>query len=148
MGSVVRLRQPELIVVNNRQVTSHGMFNADLMANYVNENGRDDWLPIGELARVAYGQNVKSSQARTRKALPKLFRALFDRSELLLYKHDSRTNGHNRIEAVKIFDNTLASDRQAAEEKLKQIRQRKNLTAEQYARIRRMVGLITVSVLD
>ena len=129
--------KPVLVVVNNREVTSHGLFNPGLMADYVDHHGRGKWLKVGELARTAYGQNTERSRIGTRRALPRLFWVLFQRSDLLIYEYGE----HGRIEAVKICDANLEQDRQCADAKLTRMKQRKEMSTEQYDKALTMLGL-------
>jgi hypothetical protein len=129
--------QPVLVVVNKRQIASHGLFNPGLMADFVDHHGRSKWLKVGELARTAYGQNTERSRVCARRALPRLFWVLFQRSDLLIYEYGE----HGRIEAVKICDVSLEQDRQCVEAKLTRMKQRKEMTTEQYDKALAILGL-------
>ena len=129
--------QPVFVVVNNRQIASHGLFNPGLMADFVGNHGRGKWLKVGELARTAYGQNTERSRASARRALPRLFWVLFQRSDLLIYEYGE----HGRVEAVKICDVSLEQDRQCVEAKLTRMKQRKEMSTEQYDKALMMLGL-------
>ena len=128
-NAVKKIRsQPVLVVVNKREISSHGLFNPGLMADFVDRHGRNKWLKVGELARTAYGQNTERSRVCTRRALPRLFWVLFQRNDLLIYEYGE----HGRIEAIKICDVGLEQDRQCVDAKLIRMKQRKEMTTEQY----------------
>jgi hypothetical protein len=129
--------QPVLVVVNNRQIASHGLFNPGLMADFVGNYGRSKWLKVGELARTAYGQNTERSRSCARRALPRLFWVLFQRRDLLIYEYGE----HGRVEAVKICNVGLEHDCQCAEAKLTRMKQRKEMSTEQYNKALTMLGL-------
>ena len=127
--TIKKIRQkPELITINNRQVSSNGRFNPGLMADYVSEHGREDWLDLGDLARAAYHQNIDRSRRAAARALPRLFWVLFQRGDVLIYEYGE----HGRIQAIKICNAELEEDRQCAEAKLDRMKTRMEMTSAQY----------------
>lgn len=122
--------KPTLVTVGNKQIISSGRWNDELMAEYVIANGRAKWLTIGNLARTAYGNGSPRSKERVRQCLHKLFKILMTTfGELLVVEYGPP---FNRARSVKLFDRKSELDRQTLKNKLEKMRQRRELTAEQY----------------
>jgi ubiquinone/menaquinone biosynthesis C-methylase UbiE len=129
LARVVERPKPTLVTVGKRQVISSGRWNDGIMADYVLLHGRAKWLPIRDLARVAYCNGTPRSQERVRACLHKLFRTVLSRGELLVIEYGPP---HNSAKALKIFDKNSELERQTLQSKLERMRQRRELSSEQY----------------
>lgn len=131
-NSLTKVRErtkPTLVTVGNKQIISSGRWNDELMAEYVLVNGRSKWLTIGELAKVAYGQNMPRTKERVRRCLYKLFSYMLHRNKELL---SIECGPRNRAMAVKVFSQHSEQDRQNLVVKLERMRKRRELTSDQY----------------
>lgn len=129
-GEVSKKRPaPELMTVGRRQIISNGRWVDALIADYVILHGKDKWLTVGDLAKVAWGQNTPTTQQRARKCLSKLFLHMMDRGHFVVIEYQPP---HNRAQAVKMFDRTSEQQRQALETKLGKMARNKEISAERY----------------
>ena len=126
---VTERAKPTLVMIGDRQVISSGLWNDSLMADYVLANGRLKWIPVGELAKVAYGQNIRNSKKRVRRRLSTLLNELLLRGEFLVIEYGPP---HNHACTVKLFHEGSDVERQAVHLKLEKMRKRQVMTAEQY----------------
>ncbi len=130
--SIIEKAKPELVTIGNRQIISSGRWNDNLMADYIAINGRTKWLSIGELAKVAWGQNTPTTKARARKRLSSLFaHLLVNCGQLMVVEYSPP---RNRAQAVKLFDPTSEPERQALSSKLMKLLNNKELSSERYER--------------
>lgn len=130
VSRVTERAKPELVTIGNRQVISSGRWNNNLMADYVMLHGGAKWLSVGELGKVAWGQNTPTTKVRTRKCLSKLFTYLLvSHGRLLVIEYGGP---NNCATAVKMYDPQSEQDRQVLAAKLERMFKRRELTAELY----------------
>lgn len=122
--------KPTLVTHGKKQMTSNGRWNDNVIGEFILLHGRTKWLTLRELAGVAFHSGTPSNQERVCKCLPKLFRHMMAEHRLLLVIEYEPP--HGRAKAVKIFDPTSEQDRQAMLPKLDRMKQRRELTIEQY----------------
>jgi hypothetical protein len=123
--------KPEMVAIGDRKVMVGGRWNNDAMADYIIENGQDDWIPIGKLARDGCGANTIPNKKRVRSRLSQLFILFRDRGLWLAIDYGG---DHNSAVGVKVANIGLTEDRQNVEAKLERMRKRKELTEENYER--------------
>jgi hypothetical protein len=121
--------KPEMLSVGDRKFISNGRWNNNLMADYVLEYGKDDWIPIGRLARDGCGANTIPNKKRVRSRLSQLFTVFLERGKFLAVAYDG---DHNSATAVKVADVKLTEDRRSVEAKLERMRKRKEMSQEKY----------------
>jgi hypothetical protein len=121
--------QPTLISVGNKQVTSHGRWNDDLITSFVLTHGYSRWIEIKELARVAYHGGQPSNQDRVRGKMHRLFKTALSRNVMLVIEYDGP---HNSATAVKVLDKDSEPEVALALARLEKWKARKLVTAEQY----------------
>src|SRR4051812_34672466 len=131
LSKVKAKTKPTLVVIGTRTMISTGRWNADLMADYILENGRDKWLSVGHLARVGCGSNTLPTKKRVRTKLSSLFTHFCERGEFLAVEYGGN---HNAAMSVKVADLNAASDHQSVVLKLERMRKHKELTQDQYER--------------
>jgi hypothetical protein len=131
--------KPELITIGNRQVSSTGMWNDNLMMDYIETNGKDRWISIGELAKVAWGQNTITTKARARSYLTRIWKAfLIERGLLVVIEYEGP---HHRANNVKVFNKDSTEDRQVLDRKLDTLKTRGELSTEQYDKALKLIGV-------
>lgn len=133
-----RSSKPTLMRLDNgRMISSNGRFSAELAAGYIRENGRDKWLPVGELARVFAGSNTIPGKKRVRKNFSRTFNELLKGDDFLL----KETGPNGRIQSVKILDVTSEVERQQANDQVQRMLRGKELSAEKCRRAIEVIGL-------
>src|SRR5262249_44282189 len=100
VARVIERTKPTLVTIGNRQIISTGRWNNDCVAQHVLAHGRAKWVTVGDLARLAYGQNTPRSKERVRKCLNRLFRHFLSLGELLVVEY---APPRNRASAVKVY---------------------------------------------
>jgi hypothetical protein len=131
--------KPTLVTLdNNKQIISSLRWNDGVMAEYVLVHARKDWLTIGDLARICYGQNIANSRDRVRGRLHKLFKFLLKQHQAFLVVE---YGSHSEATAVKLLDRQSPLDCQSAADKLKRMLRRRLMTAEQYNLVVSVIGL-------
>lgn len=121
--------QPELVNFGNHKVISNGQWNDGLMLQYVLERGKDDWVTVGELAKVAYHANTINRKKNVRTHLRGLFRLLMERyGEILLVEYEPP---HGRAQAVKIFDKHSELDRKTIVNRIDKMRSKREHATEE-----------------
>jgi hypothetical protein len=121
--------KPALIKIGKRWVISTGRWNDILMADYLMENGREEWVKVGVLAGVGCGANTIPNKKRVRSRLSSLFMELRERNLFLAIKYDGDFGAASEI---KIADLNSDHDRQNVKDKLKRMKRRKEMSEEQY----------------
>ena len=121
--------KPAVITVGGQSVLVGGRWNDRAMADYVLENGVNEWLTIGHLAKVGCGSNTIATKKRVRSRLSPLFMELRSRGHFLAIEYDG---GHGAAMSVKIADLTSEQDRQNVSDKLKRMKARKELSEKEY----------------
>lgn len=126
--------KPELILIGEegakRSIISSGRWNDELMARYVKEHGDGKWIKIGELARVAWGQNNIPNKRRVRAYLSKLWKLLLIDGHLLSIEYEAE--GHRPAQAVKLYDPSNPAERKALNEKVEKMLSSRELTIDLY----------------
>lgn len=133
--SVVKMTErakPTLVTVGDKQIISNGRWNDDLMADYVLGYGREKWIKIGDLAKVACGSNTIPNKKRVRRRLSSLFRAMLDRGVLLSVEYNG---DYNSATAVKVADINSEQDRQNVAIRVKRMQARHELASDQYRKV-------------
>lgn len=128
--------KPTLVTVGDKQIISSGRWNDELMADYVLDHGREKWIKIGELAKVACGSNTIPNKKRARRRLSSLFRALLDRGMLLSVEYNG---DYNSATAVKIADINSEQDRQNVTIRVKRMQARHELASDQYHKVTKLL---------
>jgi hypothetical protein len=124
---VAKRAKPELVTIGDRQVISNGRWNDDLMVSYVLANGRDKWLSIGDLAKVAYCANTVHTKKNARVRVRSLFLNLMLRhGEILLVDYEPP---HGRAQAVKIFNKDSELDRKSVVARIEKMRSKRESAA-------------------
>jgi len=126
---VIERTKPTLMTIGDRQVVSSGRWNDECMAQFVLANGRDKWLTIGEIARVAYMANTPRNKERARKCLASLFRHLMALGELLVIEYGPP---HGRAMGVKLYAGGSEAEAQSMVSKLDRMRKRSELSTKSY----------------
>jgi len=133
-----RRSKPSLLLVGRRYLCTDGRFHPDLAAEYVRTNARKKWLGVGELSKVFTGANTIEGKRRVRRNLFSVFSRVLGYGEFLVYETDPSTG---RIQAVKLLDVTSEQERQAARPQLERMRQRHQVSAENYERAVQVIEL-------
>lgn len=121
--------KPTLIMLGDRYAISSGTWSEEVVADYIVEHGRADWIGVAEIARLAYGRSTIRGKEQVRRRLPSLFRALLRAGHLMA----TETEGpYRRASAVKICNLNSEVDRQAIKQKLERMRHRQELNGQQY----------------
>lgn len=121
--------KPTLVMLGERYAISTGTWSEEVVANYIVDHGRSDWIGVSEIARLAHGRSTTRTKEQVRRRLPSLFRALLRAGYLMA----TETEGpYRRASAVKICDITSEVDRQAIKQKLERMRLRQELNGNQY----------------
>lgn len=133
VASTTERAKPELLTIGNRQIISTGRWNNGLIADYLMLHGSSKWLTVGEIAKVAWGQNTISTKKRARRCLSHLWHYLLvERGQLLVIEYSP--DGHHQAQALKIYDPQSVSDRQVIEIRLERMSKTKELTEDRYQR--------------
>lgn len=135
--------KPELVTIGTRQIISSGRWNDELIADYVMLNGKDRWITIGELAKVAWGQNTLSTKARARTYLSRLFKHILLRHGMLIVVESAEPKHHFRAQAIKVYNPESEQERQCLSAKLHKMERSRELTAEWYERALGILQQIT-----
>lgn len=123
--------KPELVTIGKKQVIASGHWNDRLVLNHILANARKDWMPVGELARFAWGQNNIANKRRARAYLGRLWRMMMVEEQLLLsVYYDRLCNGQATM--VKVYDPTNEAEKAALNKKLDKLFQNRELTQETY----------------
>ncbi len=131
--------KPELITVGDRQVSSTGRWNDNLMMDYIEANGKERWIGLGELAKVAWGMNSITTKARARQYLSRVWKALLiERGLILVVEYEGP---HNRARAVKIYNHDSEQDRQVLAQKLAAIKHRGEMSLQHYNEAIALLGV-------
>lgn len=138
VGKVHERAKPELIKIGNHERTSSGKWNTSLLADFIIRKAWDRWLPIGELARVAYGSPMPRAKAQVRKNHSNLARELLRRGFLLL---SDKSGQHGRIMSVKLYDSSIETERCAMGTQIEEMKKRCEYTAGQYDRAVSLLSL-------
>lgn len=131
-GKVVAGRtKPSLVTVGKTTVLAGGRWNNDVMTDYIVENGVDDWLTVGHLAKVGCGANTIPNKKRVRARLSQMFIRFCERGLFLAIEYGG---SHNSATAVKVADLESGDERQAVMLKLERMRKRKEIASDLYER--------------
>jgi hypothetical protein len=122
--------KPELTTIGKRQVISTGHWNHTIIADYVLLHGRTRWITTGELASVAWGQNMPTNKQRVRRNLSKLWDYILINHGCLMVTEYGPPR--SRAQAVKMYDPTSEQERQSITSKLNKLANRGELSAERY----------------
>jgi hypothetical protein len=126
----VRRAKPEIIVHGNKAKSPDvGRWHLEMMADYLLKIGLKNWISVGTLSSIAYGNKSKDNMKRVRHRLAGLFNALLRRDHILLTALYGR-----RTEHVKILDRESAIDRHMFDRKLEQLKNSKETADEKVAR--------------
>ena len=157
-------RQPPALIPldgGSRKITSTGRWNDGLLLGYLieaeteyqanldkatdREKARErfgrGWVEVGELARVAYGQNSLDSKRKVRTRLSNLFWFALLHNVVLNLDYDFG-GGHGRIVAAKVFDQTDAVELEKLAAKLTKLRDSSELTNDQYNKAVELSGIV------
>jgi N6-adenosine-specific RNA methylase IME4 len=108
------------------------------MLEYILAGGKDadldDFIPVGELARVAWGQATPSNKRKARARISYVFRLALELNRLLVKEFDG-----NRIAAVKIYDPTSTYERGLILAQITKLHARKELSDELYGLAERLI---------
>lgn len=147
--------KPEFVTVGNRQVISSGRWNDELMVEYIKDNGQDRWIKIGELARVAWGQNTIDHKRRVRTYLNRIWKMLLQDKDgpfLLSVEYDAGNwaldesghkkwvKGHHPAQAVKLYDPSKADEREALIKKVNKMLASRELTVDLYKKAKQKLS--------
>jgi hypothetical protein len=144
-----------------RQITSTGRWNDGLLLGYMvqaeieyqarvlvaanaeaaRERFHRGWITVGELARVAYGQNSLETKAKTRTRLTTLFHFALLEGVVINLDYDFGTGGHGRVVAAKVFDKTDAEEVRKLDMRLTKLLARRELSEELYFMARDLSGI-------
>lgn len=159
-GRALRARPSLIELDNGRMITSTGRWNDALLLGYLQGAERDyqfrlsraaniaaardkynhGWVEVGELAKVAYGQNSLDSKRKTRQRLSSLFKyALLQCNVVLSLNYDF--TDHGRIVAAKVFDKTDAQEVKILSDKLDKLLGSFRLTGRQYHKAQEICGI-------
>ena len=129
--------KPTLVVENDQTYISTRRWSDQALMEFFKEAPKDKWHSIGDIAKVAYGQNFAATRERVRRNLPKLWRyALFQRDLFLVTETEPP---HGKAKAVKALDRTSKQERQLATEKILRLYRLKELSKEKYAAAMKVV---------
>jgi hypothetical protein len=130
---------------SGRTIITSGQFHLPSVASYVLEQSlprkhlpHGKWLSVGEIAALKGGGGSIQAKKQARKMLPRLSAHLLDEhSRVLLYEYDGR-----RVDRIKVFnpDTAGAVERQEAEHKLDQMRDRQDLSIARYTKARAIIN--------
>ena len=138
---VIRLTErakPSLVTIGNHQIISSGCWNDGLLADYLMLHGTIKWVPIGELAKVAWNQNNIANKQRARRYISRLWNYLLvHRGQLLAVEYAA--TGRHQAQAVKIYNPKSPEDRQWIEMRLERMKHNKEFTSERYVGVLRCV---------
>jgi hypothetical protein len=115
-GLTKQRARPELITIGNRQMSSSGRWNDSLQADYLMLNGSNKWVGIGELAKLAWHQNTKTTKEKARRYLWRLSTyLLIQKGQLISYEYSGRhvehVNAHVADDAVAVFHKRAPASR-------------------------------------
>lgn len=137
MNELRQIRKPELVTIGNHQTISHGMWNHDVMADYVLKHGHDHWIEIGELARLVWRHNSQANRDAVRKRLSPFKRVMVtNHNRLLLVEYSGRRGAAT---AVKLYDRTSPADEQAALRMIAEMEVRRDRMTDFY---KTFIGLV------
>lgn len=131
-GIATTRAKPELVVVGKREIISTGQFNVDLVVDKIIRDGKDEWVSVSDIARLAYSRSRKDTNKLVRRYIWRLRRAMLARGHLLLAEG-------RPVEHVKIFIGG-AHETQLATFLLANMRKRSDFSAEYYDKA---VSLVT-----
>jgi hypothetical protein len=132
--------RPELFVDDNgRTRINKAVWNHETMATYCLTNGVNNWIKIGDLARVVWGRNTPSFCRAVRRRLSGFKRqmALMHNQLIVVEYNDVRGSAS----ALKVYDYQSLGDRQAMEKMLTEMESRKDNMLDYYRRTTRLSGL-------
>lgn len=110
-------------------ISTHGWSDLAVLT-YIQEAPSNTWIDLGDIARIAYGQNNQSGRDRVRRNIPKLFRfALFGHQIFLVTEVEGK---HDKVKAIKVLDQTAENEVARAKVKLERMHKRKELSDEMY----------------
>jgi hypothetical protein len=122
--------KPTLIKIGDQEVISNGRWNNELVADHIFNHARNDWMPIGKLARVCGGNNI-ATKRKVRSRLAQICAVFLVRGKFLCVEYNS---DHGAASAVKVADLTSDEDRDNVVRRLERQRKRKEMTQLQYER--------------
>ena len=95
--SLKRVRtKPQLITIGDKQVISNGRWDDDCIIQHLLANhGR--WIPVHEIAKVAYWSNSIANKKKVRKHLSILFDKCLARSEVLVVEYEGSAAKHLKL---------------------------------------------------
>lgn len=137
--------KPTLVKVGNKFVISSGQYHIPTVANYVlprslpgkfHPKGR--WMSVGEMAALRGAGADPTAKKKARRMLPRLAAYLLDEcSRVLIYDYEGP-----RIARIKVYDPDTASDdeRREARDKLEQMKNRADLSADRYEKASALVN--------
>jgi hypothetical protein len=125
--------KPELVQVGNRYIISSGRWNDERIIEYVMTHGQDKWIPIGDLARVAWGQNIPTNRRRVRAYLGRLWKLLMLKEGRLL-SVEYAVGNHHPAQAVKIYDPKNNAECATLQAKIDKLLRSKELSEDLHAK--------------
>jgi hypothetical protein len=153
-GKVAFRAKPTLITLEGgRQITSTGRWNDGLLLGYLQEHEikyqekiaarfypeklKYGWVDIGELAKVAYGQNSLDSKKKVRRSLTSLFKFALAEGVVIVVNYDVKTR---RALAAKVLDPKNRDEVMVLNAKLDRLIDSYELSAEQHARVKALLA--------
>lgn len=131
--------KPELITIGKKQIIATGRWNDYRVMEHIIANARKEWMPVGELARFAWGQNNIANKRRARAYLGRLWRLMMVEKQLLLSIHYDPLS-HSQATMVKVYDPENESERAALNKKLTKLFHNRELTEESYSTALELLG--------
>lgn len=138
--SELRVVQPlELTKIGDRSVSARG-WRIPLVRQHLEEHGLSEWCTVECLARTMFQRNTASNREEVRSRVSKAFTTLLDRDGLfMVIDYDKSRSGHGKILAVKLYNATDESEKQAAAEQLDRMARRKELVGERLDRAKALL---------
>ena len=125
--------KPTFVTVGTKQIISSGRWNDELMVDYVLTCGEVRWIPVGELARVAWGQNNIANKRRVRYYLSRLWKLIMVKKGRLL-SVEYAADGHHPALAIKLYDPANETERLSLQMKIDKLQKSKELTEAMHDR--------------
>ena len=144
MGTALRRQATIIELEGGRKITSNGLFNAELVSQFLIQQKADRWVSIQEVTRFAKHSATPTNQKHVRKQLRKLVLHLRAQGRVLLIDYGS----HGKAEFVKIYRGKTEEEKQHANFILGKMSTHKDAKADEIDQMRILVAATDAAVAE
>jgi hypothetical protein len=128
---------PTVVTLGDRRMISTQAFYLPLVADYLTAEGLRRWVTIREISKFVYGRGLDAHDVRVRGYLWRMKRACVERGHILICEESQNGRATGQ---VKVADMAVPAERQLAEEEVKRMADRSDVSEALYAKAIALLG--------